>query len=197
MLVIAKPSKLPICTRGRVARVTTEGVVPGLEHEWPHTSSTPPGCWWVRVGLVQHVNSLMHEGVSVNLINNMSYELNTCDVGFSTNCRLRNIQQQGETWDETKLHILEIEIMTDTPISLTYVHSLYLEPWNGNANYDQTSFLSHSCGTTTPGFALTLPYLMLAVPTLSCKGEVAHPEVYCNGLLPSLMLNRWGAAYHI
>ena len=34
MLVIAKPSKLPIFTRGRVARVTTEGVVPGLEHEF-------------------------------------------------------------------------------------------------------------------------------------------------------------------
>jgi hypothetical protein len=45
MLVIAKPSKLPIFTRGRVARVTTEGVVPGLEHEWPDTSSTPLGCW--------------------------------------------------------------------------------------------------------------------------------------------------------
>jgi hypothetical protein len=39
MLVIAKPSKLPIFTRGHVARVTTEGVVPGLEHEWPDTSS--------------------------------------------------------------------------------------------------------------------------------------------------------------
>jgi len=45
-----------------------------------------------------------------------------------TNYRLRNIQQEGETRDKTKLHILEIEIMEDTPISLTYVHSLYLEP---------------------------------------------------------------------
>jgi hypothetical protein len=34
MLVIAKPSKLPISTQGRVARVTIEGVVPGLEHEF-------------------------------------------------------------------------------------------------------------------------------------------------------------------
>jgi hypothetical protein len=75
MLVIAKPNKLTIFTRGRVARVTAEGVIPGLEHEWPNTSRTPLGCWGVRVGLVQHVNSLMHEGVSVNLINNMSYEL--------------------------------------------------------------------------------------------------------------------------
>jgi hypothetical protein len=75
MLVIAKQSKLPIFTRGRVARVTTEGVVPGLANEWPDTSSTPLACWRVRVGLIQHVNSVMHEAVSVNLINNMSYEL--------------------------------------------------------------------------------------------------------------------------
>jgi hypothetical protein len=45
MLVIAKPSKLTIFTRGRVARVTAEGVVPGMEHEWPDTSRTPLG-WW-------------------------------------------------------------------------------------------------------------------------------------------------------
>jgi hypothetical protein len=45
MLMIAKPSKLPIFTRGHVARVTTKGVVPGLEHEWPDTSTTPLGCW--------------------------------------------------------------------------------------------------------------------------------------------------------
>ena len=75
MLMIAKTSKLPIFTRGRVARVTAEGVVPGLDHEWPNIIRTPLGSWWVRVGLVQHVNSLMDEGVSVNLINNMSYKL--------------------------------------------------------------------------------------------------------------------------
>ena len=45
MLMIAKPSKLPIFTRGRVARVTTEGVVPGLEHEWPDTRVWPDLLW--------------------------------------------------------------------------------------------------------------------------------------------------------
>jgi hypothetical protein len=45
MLVIAKPSKLAIFTQGHVARVTTEGVFPRLEHEWPDTSTTPLGCW--------------------------------------------------------------------------------------------------------------------------------------------------------
>jgi hypothetical protein len=64
----------------------------------------------------------------------------------------------------------------------------------GLVDCDQTSLLSHSCGTATPGFSLNLPYLMLAVLDLSREGEVAHPKVYCNGLLPLLMLNRWGVA---
>ena len=62
------------------------------------------------------------------LKSNRGITINTCDVGFSTNYRLRNLQQQSETWDGTKMHILEIEIMANTPISFKYVHSLYLEP---------------------------------------------------------------------
>jgi hypothetical protein len=67
----------------------------------------------------------------------------------------------------------------------------------GWAGCDQTSLLSHSCGTTPPCFTLTLSYLMLAASALSREGEVAHPEVDCNGLLPSLMLKRWGVACRI
>lgn len=43
MIVIAKASKLPILTCGRVAEVTAEGVVLGLDSEWPGARRTPMG----------------------------------------------------------------------------------------------------------------------------------------------------------
>ena len=121
-------------------------------------------------------------------------ELNTCDLWFSTNYRIINIQQQGETWDETKLLrsiqqqcetwdetkllILDTKIMADTPISLTYVHSLYLEPWNGNVirkvsliyirdeqillvwSYECDKMYWLTLATTRYGSHVCLPYMM-------------------------------------
>jgi hypothetical protein len=63
--------KLHICTWGHVVRSVVEGVIPGLEHERPRTGRATLSCWCIREGIIEHVNPLVHEGVSVYLVSHL------------------------------------------------------------------------------------------------------------------------------